>query len=101
MLFPGTNNVASITGVNAASKPTVADVDNMLAQVNADNNTVIYVNLIGQNILNQIGKDANISMTPNDFGYSNQISSWNGVPIVVTDSILNTEVKALWEDSGA
>jgi hypothetical protein len=90
MLLPGTDNIASLRGINSDNLPTVAQVNDMLNTVKADQNTVIYCNRYGASVLGILGKDGNLSMGPNEFGYSNQITMWNGVPIVITDTITNT-----------
>ena len=59
----------------------------MLDMVRADSNTVIFCNLTGKGILSRLGKSGALVMQPNEMGYTNLISTWNGVPIVVTDSI--------------
>lgn len=90
LLLPGTNNVSALRGINAASQPTVAQINSMLDNVKADSNTVIYCNRYGASVLGVLGKDGNLSMAPNEFGYSNQIYTWNGIPVVITDTITNT-----------
>ena len=98
ILLPGTDNVAALRGINASNLPTVAQVNSMLDTVKADQNTVIFVNRYGASVLGVLGKDGNLSMAPNQFGYSNQIYTWNGIPIVLTDTITNTETTALYQD---
>lgn len=90
LLLPGTNNASAVRGINAANQPTVAQINSMLDKVRADSNTVIYCNKDGASVLGVLGKDGNLSMSPNEFGYSNQIYNWNGIPIVITDTITNT-----------
>lgn len=90
LLMPGTNNVAACRGINASNVPTVAQINSMLDTVYADQNTVIFCNRYGASVLGVLGKDGNLQMAPNEFGYSNQIYTWNGIPIVITDTITNT-----------
>jgi len=96
LLLPGMNNASAIRGINATNLPTVAEVNQMLDYVRADQNTVIYCNRYGASVLGVLGKDGNLQMAPNEFGYSNQIYTWNGVPIVITDTILNTETTTIY-----
>lgn len=98
LLLPGTNNVSAVRGINAANQPTVAQINSMLDNVKADSNTVIYCNRYGASVLGVLGKDGNLSMAPNEFGYSNQIYTWNGIPVVITDTITNTQTTALYQD---
>lgn len=98
LLLPGTDNVAALRGINSSNLPTVAQVNSMLDTVKADQNTVIFCNRYGASVLGVLGKNGNLSMAPNDFGYSNQIYTWNGIPIVLTDTITNTQTTALYQD---
>lgn len=98
MILPGSNNVAALRGIDAANQPTVAQINSMLDTVYADSSTVIFCNRYGASVLGVLGKDGNLQMAPNEFGYSNQIYTWNGVPIVITDTITNVQTTALYQD---
>lgn len=89
MLLPGTDNVAGIRGIKSGSLPTAAQIDSMLDAVKADSNTIIFANRYGKTVLGNLSKAGVLQMSPNDFGYSSLIATWNGVPIVVTDTISN------------
>ena len=95
-LLPGTNNVASINGIKTGTLPTEAQIDQMLDNVRADQNTVIFVNLMGKGILNRLGKSGALIMTPDEMGYNNMIATWNGVPIIVTDNISTSQTGLLY-----
>ena len=94
MILPGTNNVACISGINGSTVPTVTQIDDMLNAVKFDSNTIILVNRKTWAIINKIGKADNIQMVPNEFGYSDLLATWNGVPIIVDDNLLSTQVAA-------
>lgn len=96
MTLPGVNNVSAITGIKSGSLPTEAQVDAMLDAVRADSNTVIFANLAGKGILSRLGKSGALVMGPNEMGYTNQIAMWNGVPIVITDSIRNDQIGTVY-----
>jgi ABC-type Zn uptake system ZnuABC Zn-binding protein ZnuA len=84
LILPGSNNVAAITAiVEDTSEPTAGNINTLLDAVKADGNTFIFCNRVGKRILNDIGKNEYLQMTPNEFGYSDVIASWNGVPIIL------------------
>lgn len=97
LILPGSNNVAAITAiVEDTSEPTAGNINTLLDAVKADGNTFIFCNRVGKRILNDIGKNEYLQMTPNEFGYSDVIASWNGVPIILDQNLSTAETYTLW-----
>jgi hypothetical protein len=51
---------------------------------------VLYGNTTARRLLYKL-KNSKMDMMPNSFGYDNRIDSWNGIPFMIEDNILDTE----------
>lgn len=74
-------------------RPTSDNMDKLLDLVKAGRGagyTVLYGNTTSRRLLYKL-KNSKMDMMPNDFGYDNRIDSWNGIPFMIEDNILDTE----------
>lgn len=97
MILPGTTNVSAIRGIQPGSTVTVAMIDDLIDAVKGttDGSTIIYVNGRGRSKIAAL-KDGKLDMAPDNYGYDIRVYEYNGVPIVVTDHITNTQTGALY-----
>lgn len=97
MIMPGTKNIAAIRGIQSGSTVTSAMMDDLLDAVKAttDGTTIIYCNGRGRNKIQAL-KDGKLQIAPDNFGYDIRVYDFNGVPLVVSDNIVNTQTGALY-----
>ena len=88
---PSKASVAAITQIDS-SKPTAAQIDLLIDAVKglADGKTFLYMNREGRRYIKEI-KYGKLSMAPGDTGFNTVVSDWDGIPVVLEESILSTE----------
>jgi|FLOH01.1.fsa_nt_gi hypothetical protein len=90
-------DVAAITRIQDADsdRPTAVQMDEVIDKVRGNSsNTVLYMNRTAYRMVRML-KNSALQMVPTDLAYSSLIATWNGVPIVIDDNIVNTESTAL------
>ena len=93
----GSNHaVAAITQIDSSHKPTVALMDELVDAVKglADGMTFIYCNRRARRYLNAL-KDTKLSLAPADRNYTTQIAEWDSIPVILDESIVDTETTDL------
>jgi hypothetical protein len=93
---PSKASVAAITQIDSSNKPNAGQIDLLIDAVKglADGNTFLYMNREGRRYLKEL-KNTKLSMAPGDTGYNTVVSDWDGIPVVLEESILSTETTAL------
>lgn len=93
---PSKASVAAITQIDSSHKPTAAQIDLLIDAVKglADGKTFLYMNREGRRYIKEL-KNTKLSMAPGDTGYNTVVSDWDGIPVVLEESILSTETTAL------
>jgi len=97
LLSTSSFDIAAITQIQDATgkKPTSAGMDTMLARVKANPaNTIIFMNRTSKRLVGEL-KNSKLQIAPSEVDFSNRVGSWDGVPIVIDDNILDTETTAL------
>lgn len=89
-------SVAAITQIDDSHKPTAAQIDKLVDAVKgmADGSTFIYVNRRSRRFLKEL-KNSKLSISPNETGYNTVVSDWDSIPVVLEESILDTETSVL------
>lgn len=96
-LQAGSNySVHRIIGVDSSTHaPTVAEMDTLVDLVRGtSDNTVIYCSRLGRRALQTLKATKYFSQSVGDQNMNTILEYWNGIPIVVSDNILDTETKA-------
>lgn len=93
---PSKASVAAITQIDSTHKPTAAQIDLLIDAVKglADGKTFLYMNREGRRYIKEL-KNSKLSMSPGDTGYNTVVSDWDGIPVVLEESILSTETNVL------
>lgn len=93
---PSKASVAAITQIDSSHKPTAAQIDLLIDAVKglADGKTFLYMNREGRRYIKEL-KNTKLSMAPGDTGYNTVVSDWDGIPVVLEESILSTETNVL------
>lgn len=93
---PAKASVAAITQIDSGHKPTAGQIDLLIDAVKglADGKTFLYMNREGRRYIKEL-KNTKLSMAPGDTGYNTVVSDWDGIPVVLEESILSTETTAL------
>lgn len=93
---PSKASVAAITQIDSTHKPTAAQIDLLIDAVKglADGKTFLYMNREGRRYIKEL-KNTKLSMAPGDTGYNTVVSDWDGIPVVLEESILSTETTVL------
>lgn len=93
---PAKASVAAITQIDSSHKPTAGQIDLLIDAVKglADGKTFLYMNREGRRYIKEL-KNTKLSMAPGDTGYNTVVSDWDGIPVVLEESILSTETTAL------
>jgi len=93
---PSKASVAAITQIDSSHKPIAAQIDLLIDAVKglADGKTFLYMNREGRRYIKEL-KNSKLSMAPGDTGYNTVVSDWDGIPVVLEESILSTETTAL------
>jgi hypothetical protein len=93
---PSKASVAAITQIDSSHKPNAGQIDLLIDAVKglADGKTFLYMNREGRRYLKEL-KNTKLSMAPGDTGYNTVVSDWDGIPVVLEESILSTETTAL------
>jgi len=96
-LQSGSNySVHRIVGVDASTNaPTVAEIDTLVDLVRGtSDSTVLYCSRLGRRAMQTLKATKYFSQAVGDQNMNTILEYWNGIPIVVTDNILDTETKA-------
>ena len=88
-------SVGAITQADSTHKPTSIQIDALIDSVKglADGMTFIYVNRTGRQYLRNL--KSTMYVDTSNTAYNTEVASWNGIPIILTESILSTETTAL------
>jgi len=88
-------SVAAITQCDSTHKPTAIQIDALIDAVKglADGNTFIYVNRTGRQYIRSL--KSTMYVDTSNTAYNTEVASWNGIPIILTETILSTETTAL------
>ena len=90
-------DVSAITQIqdDTNDKPTSAGMDTMLDQVRAEaGKTIIYCNRTARRLLYEL-KNSKMQTIPGDKDFNNVLETWNGIPLVLDENILDTETTVL------
>lgn len=79
----------------ASERPTAAKMDLLIDTVRFDEQTFLFMNRTSRRML-QLLNDSKLQTTTVSTDYYRYFSSWNGVPIVIDDNILDVEETSLW-----
>jgi len=97
-MFSGTDlSVSAITQIqdDTSDKPTASNMDKLVDKIKGNSsNTVIYCNRTSKRLLGEL-KDSKLKTIVTDTVYSTTVDFWNGIPLIVDESILDTETTAL------
>ena len=96
-LQAGSNySISHIIGIDTSTNaPTVAEIDTLVDLVRgATDSTVIYCSRMGRRALQTLKATKYFSQAVGDQNMNTILEYWNGIPLVVTDNILDTETKA-------
>jgi hypothetical protein len=96
-LQAGSNySIHRIVGVDAGTNaPTVAEMDTLIDLVRGDSaNTVIYTSRLGRRALQTLKGTKFFSQAVGDQNMNTILEYWNGIPIVVSENILESETKS-------
>jgi hypothetical protein len=96
-LQAGSNfSVAAITQIGSSNKPTAIQIDALVDAVKgmADGKTFIYVNRESRRYLKAL-KDSKLNLLAGDRDYNTIVAEWDGIPVVLDDTILSTETTVL------
>jgi len=87
--------VAAITQCDSTHKPTALQIDQMIDQVKgmADGMTFIYVNRTGRQYIRNLKSTMYVDTA--NTAYNTEVASWNGIPVILTETILSTETTDL------
>lgn len=89
-------SVHRIVGVDAGTNaPTAAEIDTLVDLVKGDSsNTIIYTSRMGKRGMQTLKATKFFTQAVSDQGMNTMLDFWNGIPVIVSDNILETETKA-------
>lgn len=88
-------SVSRIVGVDGNNAPTAEEIDKLVDVVKGDSaNTVIYTSRMGKRAMQTLKSTKFFTQAASDQGMNTLIDYWNGIPVVVSENILETETKA-------
>lgn len=96
-LQAGSNySVHRIIGVDvAATPPTAAEIDTLVDLVKGDSaNTILYTSRMGKRAMQTLKATKFFTQAVQDQNMNTMLDFWNGIPVIVSDNILETETKA-------
>lgn len=96
-LQAGSNySVHRIIGVDvAATPPTAAEIDTLVDLVKGDSaNTILYTSRLGKRAMQTLKATKFFTQAVQDQNMNTMLDFWNGIPVIVSDNILETETKA-------
>ena len=95
LVVPSAASVAVIKKVNASNCPTVAEMNTLIDQVEANSGRiVIYANKLGRACIESL-KDTNLTQYNETMDYNTRLSTWRGVPIILDTNISSAETSDL------
>jgi hypothetical protein len=96
-LQAGSNySVHRIIGVDSGSNaPTAAEIDTLVDLVKGDSaNTILYTSRLGKRAMQTLKATKFFTQAVQDQNMNTMLDFWNGIPVIVSDNILETETKA-------
>lgn len=96
-LQAGSNySVHRIIGVDSGSNaPTAAEIDTLVDLVKGDSaNTTLYTSRLGKRAMQTLKATKFFTQAVQDQNMNTMLDFWNGIPVIVSDNILETETKA-------
>ena len=96
-LQAGSNySVNRIIGVDSGSNaPTAAEIDTLVDLVKGDSaNTILYTSRLGKRAMQTLKATKFFTQAVQDQNMNTMLDFWNGIPVIVSDNILETETKA-------
>ena len=95
LLAPDSKNVAAYTQLDSTHKPTAANTDKLVDYVNGSSaDTFLYVSRTGRRYLWEL-KNSKMQTFTTDNNYNDTIELWNGIPVILDESILDTETDVI------
>ncbi len=96
-LQAGSNySVHRIVGVDSGSNaPTAAEIDTLVDLVKGDSaNTILYTSRLGKRAMQTLKATKFFTQAVQDQNMNTMLDFWNGIPVIVSDNILETETKS-------
>lgn len=96
-LQAGSNySVHRIIGVDSGSNaPTAAEIDTLVDLVKGDSsNTILYTSRLGKRAMQTLKATKFFTQAVQDQNMNTMLDFWNGIPVIVSDNILETETTA-------
>lgn len=89
-------SVHRIIGVDSGSNaPTAAEIDTLVDLVKGDSaNTILYTSRLGKRAMQTLKATKFFTQAVQDQNMNTMLDFWNGIPVIVSDNILETETKA-------
>ena len=89
-------SVHRIIGVDSGSHaPTAAEIDTLVDLVKGDSaNTILYTSRLGKRAMQTLKATKFFTQAVQDQNMNTMLDFWNGIPVIVSDNILETETKA-------
>ena len=96
-LQAGSNySIHRIIGVDSGTNaPTAAEIDTLIDLVRGDStNTVLYTSRLGKRAMQTLKATKFFTQNVSDQNMNTMLDYWNGIPVIVSDNILETETKS-------
>lgn len=89
-------SVHRIIGVDSGSNaPTAAEIDTLVDLVKGDSaNTILYTSRLGKRAMQTLKATKFFTQAVQDQNMNTMLDFWNGIPVIVSDNILETETTA-------